>query len=183
MKKVIKLALVLMCAMCSTSLYAQKFARINLQEMIFSMPEFAKMQTDLESFSKELGEQLEAIQVEFNNKAAEFQKNRATMNESVRNLKEQELQQLQQRYMDFQQIAQQDIDKKQGELFQPIHLKAAEAVKKVAMAGGYTAVFDTSANALAYFNENTVVDIAPAVRTELGIKDVPAAAPAAPAAK
>lgn len=172
-----------MCAMCSTSLYAQKFARINLQEMIFSMPEFAKMQTDLESFSKELGEQLEAIQVEFNNKAAEFQKNRATMNESVRNLKEQELQQLQQRYMDFQQIAQQDIDKKQGELFQPIHLKAAEAVKKVAMAGGYTAVFDTSANALAYFNENTVVDIAPAVRTELGIKDVPAAAPAAPAAK
>ena len=172
-----------MCAMCSTSLYAQKFARINLQEVIFSMPEFAKMQTDLESFSKELGEQLEAIQVEFNNKAAEFQKNRATMNESVRNLKEQELQQLQQRYMDFQQIAQQDIDKKQGELFQPIHLKAAEAVKKVAMAGGYTAVFDTSANALAYFNENTVVDIAPAVRTELGIKDVPAAAPAAPAAK
>ena len=183
MKKVIKLALVLMCAMCSTSLYAQKFARINLQEVIFSLPEFAKMQTDLESFSKELGEQLEAIQVEFNNKAAEFQKNRATMNESVRNLKEQELQQLQQRYMDFQQIAQQDIDKKQGELFQPIHLKAAEAVKKVAMAGGYTAVFDTSANALAYFNENTVVDIAPAVRTELGIKDVPAAAPAAPAAK
>ena len=59
MKKVIKLALVLMCAMCSTSLYAQKFARINLQEVIFSMPEFAKMQTDLESFSKELGEQLE----------------------------------------------------------------------------------------------------------------------------
>ena len=55
MKKVIKLALVLMCAMCSTSLYAQKFARINLQEVIFSMPEFAKMQTDLESFSKELG--------------------------------------------------------------------------------------------------------------------------------
>ena len=183
MKKVIKLALVLMCAMCSTSLYAQKFARINLQEVIFSMPEFAKMQTDLESFSKELGEQLEAIQVEFNNKAAEFQKNRATMNESVRNLKEQELQQLQPRYMDFQQIAQQDIDKKQGELFQPIHLKAAEAVKKVAMAGGYTAVFDTSANSLAYFNESTVVDIAPAVRTELGIKDVPAAAPAAPAAK
>ena len=104
MKKVIKLALVLMCAMCSTSLYAQKFARINLQEVIFAMPEFAQMQTDLEAFTKELGEQLEAIQVEFNNKAAEFQKNRESLNESVRNLKEQELQQLQQRYADFQQI-------------------------------------------------------------------------------
>ena len=104
MKKVIKLALVVMCAMCSTSLYAQKFARISLQEVIFAMPEFAQMQTDLEAFTKELGEQLEAIQVEFNNKAAEFQKNRETLNESVRNLKEQELQQLQQRYADFQQI-------------------------------------------------------------------------------
>ena len=150
MKKVIKLALVLMCAMISTSLYAQKFARINLQEVIFSMPEFTQMQTDL-------------------------QKNRANLNESVRNLKEKELQDLQQRYMDFQQIAQQDVDKKQNELFEPIHVKAAEAVKKVAAAGGYTAVFDTSVNSLAYFNESTVVDIAPAVRAELGIKDAPAA--------
>lgn len=174
MKKVIKLALVLVCAMCSTSLYAQKFARINLQEVIFAMPEFAQMQTDLEAFTKELGEQLEAIQVEFNNKAAEFQKNRATLNESVRNLKEQELQQLQQRYADFQHIAQQDVDKKQGELFEPIHLKASEAVKKIAAAGGYVAVFDTSVNSLAYFNENVVVDIAPAVRAELGIKETPA---------
>ena len=175
MKKVIKLALVLLLAMCSTSLYAQKFARINLQEVIFAMPEFAQMQTDLEAFTKELGEQLEAIQVEFNNKAAEFQKNRANLNESVRNLKEKELTDLQQRYMDFQQIAQQDVDRKQGELFQPIHLKANEAVKKIAAAGGYIVVFDTSVNALAYFNENSVVDIAPAVRAELGIKDTPAA--------
>ena len=174
MKKVIKLALVLLLAMCSTSLYAQKFARINLQEVIFAMPEFAQMQTDLEAFTKELGEQLEAIQVEFNNKAADFQKNRANLNESVRNLKEKELTDLQQRYMDFQQIAQQDIDRKQGELFQPIHLKANEAVKKIAAAGGYIVVFDTSVNALAYFNENSVVDIAPAVRAELGIKETPA---------
>ena len=138
------------------------------------MPEFAQMQTDLEAFTKELGEQLEAIQVEFNNKAADFQKNRANLNESVRNLKEKELTDLQQRYMDFQQIAQQDIDRKQGELFQPIHLKANEAVKKIAAAGGYIVVFDTSVNALAYFNENSVVDIAPAVRAELGIKETPA---------
>ncbi len=174
MKKVIRLALVLTLAMCSTSLYAQKFARINLQEVVFAMPEMTQLQTDIEAFGKELGEQLEAIQVEFNNKAAEFQKNRANLSESVRNLKESELQQLQQRYSDFQQIAQQDIEKKQMELYQPIHTKAAEAVKKVAAAGGYTVVFDTSINALAYFNESVVVDIEPAVRAELGIKDAPA---------
>ena len=90
MKKVIKLALVVMCAMCSTSLYAQKFARTSLQEVSFAMSEFTQMQTDLEAFSRELGEQLEAIQVEFNNQAAEFQRNGAALSESVRSIKERE---------------------------------------------------------------------------------------------
>ena len=179
MKKVIKLALVLICAMCATSLYAQKFARVNLQTVIAEMPEITKMQSDIEAFAKELGEQLEVMQVELNNKYADFQKNSATYNESVRNLKEKELVDLQQRISEFQQIAQQDIQKKQDELLQPILQKANEAVKKVASAGGYTAVFDTSLNALAYYDATAITDIEPAVRTELGI----AATPATPAAK
>ncbi|MBQ3260125.1 MAG: OmpH family outer membrane protein [Alistipes sp.] len=174
MKKVIKLALVLVCVMCSTSLYAQKFARINLQKVISAMPEIKTLQSDIESFAKELGEQLEVMQVEYNNKVADFQKNSATMNESVRNLKEKELYDLQQRIGEFQQIAQQDIEKKQMELYQPIHVKASEAVKKVASAAGYTAVFDTSMNALAYVDESSVVDIEAAVCTELGINEIPA---------
>ena len=49
----------------------------------------------------------------------------------------------------------------------------------------YTAVFDTTVQALAYYNESTVVDIAPAVRAELKIPEKPVteAAAAAPAAK
>ena len=60
-----------------------------------------------------------------------------------------------------------------------------DAVKKISAAGGYTAVFDTTVQALAYYNESTVVDIAPAVRAELKIPEKPAteAAAAAPAAK
>ena len=185
MKKIIKLTLAVTCVMFSTSLFAQKFARINMQEIVMAMPEFEQMQKDVEAFSKELGEQLEAIQVEFNNKYAEYQKNRESLSESVRNLKEQELQSLQQRYTDFQQIAQNDLEKKQAELFQPIHQKAMDAVKKISAAGGYTAVFDTTVQALAYYNESTVADIAPAVRAELKIPEKPAteAAAAAPAAK
>lgn len=182
MKKIIKLTLAVACVMFSTSLFAQKFARINLQEIVMAMPEFEKMQTDVEAYSKELGEQLEAIQVEFNNKATEYQKNRETLSDAVRSLKEQELQSLQQRYADFQQVAQRDLENKQAELFQPIHQKAMDAVKKVASAAGYTAVFDTTAQSLAYYNESTVVDIAPAVRAELKIPEKPATETATPAA-
>ena len=96
---------------------------------------------------------------------------------------EKELNDLKTRYDEFVQVSQQDMQKKQGELLEPIIVKAQDAVKEVSKAGGYTVVYDTSVNAVAYFDEAVVTDILPAVKTKLGIKDTPAAAPAAPAAK
>lgn len=149
---------------------AQKFARINMQDVVSQMPEFKEMQTNLEAFGKDLQEQMEQIQVEFNNKVADFQKNQATMAASVKQMKQQELEQLQGRYAEFQRVAQEDYQKKSAELFEPIQKKAAEAVKKVSKAAGYTAVFDTSLNSLAYFDEAQLTDIAKTVLAELGIK-------------
>ena len=60
--------------------------------------------------------------------------------------------------------------------------KAKAAIDKVATAGSYLAVFDTSTGSLAYFDEAMLTDLAPAVKKELGITDAPAATPAAPAA-
>ena len=47
MKKVIKLALVVAMVVASSSLFAQKLGRINLQELITAMPEYAQMQTNM----------------------------------------------------------------------------------------------------------------------------------------
>ena len=163
---------------CTVS--AQKFARINLQEIIVAMPEFAEAQKNLESFGKDLQEQMEQIQVEFNNKMADYEKNQATMAASIKQMKQQELQQLQQRFAEFQQIAQQDFQKKEAELLEPVQTKAQEAVNKIAKANGYTAVFNTSVPSLAYFDEAQLTDIAALVKKELGIVEKPATA-AAPA--
>ena len=152
---------------CTVS--AQKFARINLQEIIVAMPEFSAAQKNLEAFGKDLQEQMEQIQVDFNNKLADFQKNQENMAASVKQIKQQELEQLQQRYAEFQQIAQQDFQKKEGELLEPVQKKAQEAVNKVAKANGYIAVFNTSVPSLAYFDEAQLTDIAALVKKELGI--------------
>ena len=157
---------------------AQKFARVNLQEIVVAMPEFEQAQKNLEAFGKDLQEQMEQIQVEFNNKLADFQKNQATMAASVKQMRQQELEQLQQRFSEFQQIAQQDFQKKEAELIEPVQKKANDAVNKVAKAAGYIAVFNTSVPSLAYFDEAQLTDIAPLVKKELGIVDKPAAAPA-----
>ena len=174
MKKVLGLTLlaVAMLGICTVS--AQKFARINLQDIVVAMPEFEEAQKNLEAFGKDLQEQMEQIQVEFNNKLADFQKNQATMAASIKQMKQQELEQLQQRFSEFQQIAQQDFQKKQAELIEPVQKKAQEAVNKVAKANGYVVVFDTSVPSLAYIDEAQTADIAPLVKKELGIVETPA---------
>ena len=171
MKKIIKLTLTVVCVMFSTSLFAQKFGRINMQEIVFAMPEFKEMQTKLEALTKDWGEQLETIQVEFNNQYTNFQKDRSNLSAAAVQVKESELQALQTRYAELQQVAQQDVERQQAELFRPIQQKATDAINKVSAAGGYTAVFDMAAGSLAYVNEATVTDISDAVRKELGITE------------
>lgn len=181
MKKILKIVLTVAFVAGSTSVFAQKLGRINMQELVFAMPETAEMQKNLEAYQKELQDQLETIGVEFNNKLNEYTKQvsdkNSTMSDSVRQLKEKELNDLKTRYDEFVQVSQQDMQKKQGELLEPIIVKAQDAVKEVSKAGGYTVVYDTSVNAVAYFDEAVVTDILPAVKTKLGIKDTPAAAP------
>ena len=153
---------------------AQKFARVDLNEIVVAMPEFEEAQKNLEAFGKDLQEQMEQIQVEFNNKLADFQKNQATMAASIKQMKQQELEQLQQRFSEFQQIAQQDFQKKEGELLEPVQKKAQDAVNKIAKANGYLAVFNTSIPSLVYFDEAQLTDIASLVKKELGIVEKPA---------
>ncbi|MBQ2423838.1 MAG: OmpH family outer membrane protein [Alistipes sp.] len=172
MKKILKLTLVLAMVFCSADAFAQKLASVNTQEIFAVMPETKEMQTQLDAFGKELQEQLEAIQVEFNNRLAEFEKNQATMNPTVKQMKQSELSGLQERYGQFQQIAQQDFAKKQQELAAPIQQKLDAAIEKVAKAAGYAAVFD--AMAFVYSDAAQVVNINAAVKKELGITDAPA---------
>ena len=170
-----KLFILLGVVLGISTVSAQKFARVNVQEIVVAMPEFEEAQKNLEAFGKDLNEQMEQIQVEFNNKLADFQKNQATMAASVKQMRQQELEQLQQRFSEFQQIAQQDFQKKQAELLEPVQKKAQEAIQKVAKANGYIVVFDTSVPSLAYIDESQTTDIAATVKKELGIVDKPAA--------
>lgn len=143
MKKAIKLTLAVALMLSATSLFAQKFGRINSQEILLAMPETKEMETNLQAYAKDLQDNLETIAVEFNQKLADFQKNYATYSDSVRQLKERELQELQNRRQEFEQVAQQDIQKKQQELLTPIIEKAKAAIDKVAKENGYMAIFET----------------------------------------
>ena len=174
MKKFLKLTLAVVLMVSATAVNAQKFGRVDLAAIVTNMTEFKEAQTNLEAYGRDLQDQLEQIQVEFNKLYADYEKNVTTYTDAVRQLKERELTELQQRFQDFQQIAQQDMAKKEGELMNPIYEKANEAVKQVASAGGYVAIFSTTSDqpasaGLAYFDPEQLVDITPEVKAVLGI--------------
>ena len=167
MKKVLKLTLAVVCVMFSTSLFAQKIGYINTDEIITNMKETQDAYTQLEAYAKDLQAQMETIQVEFNNKLQEYQNATETMTDAVRQLKEKELTDLNTRIQEFQQVAQQDLQKKENELLAPIYEKVKNTIDEVAKAGGYTVILP--GNALIYVDTAQVKDIASDVKAKLGI--------------
>ncbi len=146
-----------------------KFGHINSQELILAMPERDSAEAKLKSYAKDLQDQIETLQVEFNKKYQDYLQKKATFTDAIREIKEKELNDLQTRSQEFEQTAQQDYQRQQGELMKPIMEKADAAIKKIAKANGFTYVFDIGAGGVVYFSEQST-DILPLVKKELGIK-------------
>ena len=176
MKKFVKLTLaVALLFIGASAANAQQFGRVDLTAIIPNMPEYQEAEKNLAEYGKDLQDQLEQMQVEFNQKLADYQKNANTYSDAIRQTKESELQQLDQRLREFQQIAYQDLQKKQNELMAPIIEKANNAVNAVAKEGGYIAIFNTEGDmaasaGLAYFDPEQLTNITEAVAKKLGVE-------------
>jgi len=121
------------------------------------------------AYGKDLEEQIELLQVEYNNKLNDYQKKAKTWSDAIREHKEKELTDLGQRIQEFQVTAREDLQKRQMELLRPVIEKATNAVKKVGKDNGFTYIYDVSNAALAYWNAEHSVDIMELVKKELGI--------------
>ena len=131
-----KLTLAVAMMLGATSLFAQKFGQIDMQALLLSMPETKEMQAKMEEFTKNLQDTYETMNVEFNTKYQDYRKNMNTLPESTRQIKEKELNELSNRRDEFIQMAQQDSQKEQARLMEPIIAKAQEAVNQVSKSGG-----------------------------------------------
>ena len=182
MKTILKLTLVATLLVAGSSAYAQKFGYIKMDDLISLMPENDSAMVKLQALQKELSEQLEAVQVEFNTKALDYQKNAATLSDAVKEMRQKELDGVQQRYQELSQLATQQFQKAQMDLFDPVLKKAQAAIDKVSKENSFTLVFNTANEPLAYYNAATVTDILPLLKKELNLKDKPTT-PVTPAAK
>lgn len=171
MKRILGVLLIVVLV-SGSSVFAQKadykFGHINSNELLSIMPERDSARIELQNYSKMLQQEMEAMQVEYQNKVNTYLEKQQTYSDLVKQSKETEIQEMQRRVQEFQATAQQDYQQKEAELFQPIMDKAQSAIEKVAKANGFTYIFDLGAGGVLYFS-NQSVDILPLVKTELGI--------------
>jgi len=76
---------------------------------------------------------------------------------------------LEKRISDFQTNAQNDLQKKQDELLNPIIEKAKNAINEVAKENGYTYILDSSVGGVVLYTVSND-DILPLVKKKLGIQ-------------
>lgn len=163
MKKVI-LMLALVLPMLAS---AQKYGHLNTQELFQQMPELNGVKAKMDTLQSMYENQLSSMQEEFNKKVADFQQQAATMTDGVKEFRQQELADLEQRIQTFYQTAQQDIQKKQQEFLAPVHEKMAKAIQSVGEEKGYTYIFDSAATLYIAPEAN---DVMADVKAKLGIK-------------
>lgn len=148
-----------------------KFGHINSDELIQALPEFDSANVKLEKFRQELINALELMQVELNNKSEAYNKDVKNLTDIVRQNKEQELMDMDRRIKEFQSTAQQQLQEKQGDLFQPIMVKIDKAIKDVGKENGFIYIFTVGqGSSLLYFDETKSTNIMPLAKTKLGIK-------------
>lgn len=168
MKNILKLfAVALFVVAFSVQSMAQdKIGHINFDELVSLMPGQDSINKALESYVAGLETQAQAMQTELESKYADYQANQATMSEIIRQTKEKEIMDLQQRIEAFNQQAQYDIQSKQFELTQPLLNKAQKAIEDVAKENGFTYIINANVQILLYANGT---DILPLVKTKLGL--------------
>ena len=167
MKKIILLTAL---ALISAAAFAQqKFAHVNFSELVQLMPEADQARATMDASSKEAADTYQAMADEFNTKYQQYQQKAQTWTQAIRETKEKELTDIQQRIQEFQQTVQAELQQQQQQLMAPIYKKAQEALEKLAKEGGYIYVFDQT-TAL-YIDPAQSTDLTSAARKALGIPD------------
>lgn len=145
-----KAALTLLAVGAFTFANAQKIAHISLDSLVSMMPETKTAKDVAQKYLKDLETTVGQMEEELQKKYNDYLAGEAGMSDLVKKTKQDELNSLQRRIEDFRMQAQQDYQRKYGELTAPIMDKAKKGIEAVAKEDGYKYVLDTSVGNVLY---------------------------------
>ena len=145
-----------------------KFGHVNSQEILMAMPEFKTIQLTLDTLQTQWENEMVKMREEYLTKIQEFQDKQATMPESIKQARQSEIADLEQRIATFQQTASADLQQRHQELLTPVIEKIRKAIEEVGNENAFTYIFDLSAQSIIYQSPKSN-DVTPLVKKKLGI--------------
>ncbi len=176
MKRTLLIVALLFAGIYAASAQATlKFGHINSAELVSMMPETKAADEQLKKYTDDLNNQMQAMLGELQKKYQDFVAAQAKLADAVREIRQKEIQDMQQRVEDFQQKASENIENKRKEIYGPILEKAEKAVKEVAKEGKYSYILDASVSAVIYAQDSdNIIDL---VKKKLNITEKPTSPP------
>jgi outer membrane protein len=172
------LSLFALTILASFSLKAQTPMKVGFAdvEYIFSqMPESKTIESELQALQTQLKKQIDAKIADFQKKLAEYQQFGANVPEAVRQNTERELRQMQENIEKLQQDAQNEMQRKQTQLMDPVYQKVGKAIEDVAKENGFSLILNNQISGLdviLYGDEK--LDVSDLVLKKLGVTPKPA---------
>ena len=163
-----KIALILLL-IAPMSVFAQKFGHIKTQEILVAMPDYIKAQTDIQTMQKQYEDEIKRASDELTKKFTAYQEEQANLPKNIQERRQKELQELNQKGMQMQQDAQQELERSWMSMLEPIAKKIDDAIKAVGQEGGYVYIFDLNTTQIPFVNETLSTDVTGAVKAKLGI--------------
>ena len=165
-----KLIICAMCALCgfTTANAQQKFGHVNSQEIIQALPEFAKARTEIEALTKQYEADLKSMYEELQKKGDAYEKEQATLPANIKERREKELAEMQQKIQQSYQDNQQALAQAQQEKMNAITTKVLDAIKAVGQAGNYIYIMDMGSG-VPYISTTLSTDVTAEVKKKLGI--------------
>lgn len=165
LKKIILLAIIVI----PMSALAQKFGHINPMPIMEAMPEYTKAQTELQELQKQYEGEMKIMQDELAKKGQEYDKQKDSLPQNIRQRREGELQDLYKRLQQYAQESEMNLQKASQDKMAEISRKITTAIQEVGKSGGFIYIFDQTAG-IPFINETMSVDVSAQVKAKLGLK-------------
>ena len=112
---------------------------------------------------------MKIMQEELTKKSEEYDKQKDSLPQNIRQRRETELQDLYGRLQQYAQESSQNMQKVSQEKLAAISQKIEAAIKEVGTAGGFIYIFDVTAG-IPFINETLSTDVTAQVKAKLGLK-------------
>ncbi len=143
-----------------------KVAHIDTQALIDAMPKAITARAELEKLAKTYDADIRSMATELDAKLKQYDAEASTKTDEENSKRAQEVGEIRNSIQQYQGTAQQDLQKKEQELFTPIYDEAKAAIKKVGKAQGFQYILDSREGASLLLAEGK--DLLADVKKELG---------------